>query len=71
MGIQSHFVVAIDENGQAKIDYEVSINFDNGNVWNEEEEQWSYHIEGDEFTTHYETAEKLLTTLVQQTWKVN
>lgn len=70
MAIQSHFVVVIDQNGQANIDYEISINFDNGDVWNEETQQWSYRSE-DEVATHYETAEKLLTTLVQQTWKEN
>ena len=68
MAMQSHFVVVIDENGQANIDYDTSINFDSGDVWNEETQEWSHRTE-DEVATQYETAEALLLSLVQQTWK--
>ena len=68
MAMQSHFVVVIDENGQANIDYDTSINFDSGDVWNEETQEWLYRTD-DEVATQYEKAEMLLVSLVKQTWK--
>lgn len=68
MGKQSHFVVVIDENGQANIDYDTSINFDTGDVWDEELHEW-FHRTDDEVAAQYEKAEMLLISLVKQTWK--
>ena len=68
MKLQHHFVVVIDENGEANIDYDTSINFDSGDVWDEETEEW-HHRSEEEVSTEYETAEMLLLSLVKQTWQ--
>jgi hypothetical protein len=70
MGKQSHFVVRIDEDGEANIDYDTSINFDSGDVWDEDKETW-FNRNEEEVSTEYETAEMLLLSLVKQTWKDN
>jgi hypothetical protein len=67
-GLQHHFVVVIDENGEANIDYDTSINFDSGDVWNEETEEWQ-HRSDEAVSSQYEKAEMLLLSLVKQTWK--
>ena len=68
MGKQAHFVVMIDEDGEAVIDYDTSINFDSGDVWDESTETWFGRNE-EEVSTEYEVAESLLISLVKQTWK--
>jgi len=70
MAKQSHFIVVIDENGQATIDYDTSINHNNGDVWDEDSEMWFYRTE-DEVSDAYEVAEEVLLSLVKQTWKDN
>jgi hypothetical protein len=70
MGKQSHFVVVIAENGQANIDYDTSINFDSGDVWDEDKETW-FNRNEEEVSTEYEAAEMLLLSLVKQTWRNN
>jgi hypothetical protein len=39
MALQHHFVVVV-EDGKAWIDYDVSINFDSGSIWDTEDEDW-------------------------------
>jgi hypothetical protein len=68
MAKQSHFVVMIDENGQATIDYDTSINFGNGDVWDEDRETWFDRNEA-EVSSEYEVAEALLLSLLKQTWR--
>ena len=70
MAKQSHFVVVIDEDGEATIDYDTSINFDSGDVWDEDSEMW-FHRTEDEVSKEYEVAEELLLSLVKQTWRGN
>lgn len=70
MSKQSHFVVAVDEEGVATIDYELSIHFDSGDVWDEDTASW-FNRNEPEVSEAYETAEALLLSLVKQTWKEN
>lgn len=68
MGKQSHFVVAVDEEGVAIIDYALSIHFDSGDVWDEDTASWFGRNEP-EVSDAYEKAEEVLMSLVRQTWK--
>jgi hypothetical protein len=68
MAKQSHFVVMIDENGEANIDYDTSVNFGDGDVWDDSLETWFNRTE-EEVSTEYELAEELMLSLVMQTWK--
>ena len=70
MAKQSHFLVVIDENGEANIDYDISINFDAGDVWDDSLETW-FNRNEDEVSKEYELAEELMLSLVKQTWKGN
>ena len=70
MAKQSHFVVMINEDGEATIDYDTSINFDSGDVWDEDTETW-FNRNEDEVSEKYELAENLLLSLVKQTWRGN
>ena len=42
MAKQYHYVVVFDEaTGEWSVDYDVSLNFDNGHIWDEEAQTWS------------------------------
>ena len=66
MSLQNHFVVVV-EDGMAYVDYDVSLNFDNGDVWDTETEQW-YDRNDEEVSEVYEKAEEKLLALLKQTW---
>lgn len=40
MSKQFHFIVVMEENGKARIDYDVPINDDAGEVWDPESNEW-------------------------------
>jgi hypothetical protein len=43
MSKQYHYVVLFDEKSKTwEIDFEVSINYDEGNVWDTQTQEWSY-----------------------------
>ena len=43
MSKQYHYVVLFDEESKTwEIDFEVSINYDEGNVWDTQTQEWSY-----------------------------
>ena len=43
MSKQVHYVVVWDDEDKSwTIDFDVSINYDNGNVWDTDLEEWSY-----------------------------
>jgi len=70
MALQHHFVVVVDENGEMNLDYSTSINFDSGDVWNDETEQW-HHRNEESVSDSYEKAEELLLEMVKKTWQQN
>jgi len=42
MAKQYHYVVVFDEaTGEWSVDYDVSLNFDNGHIWDTETQTWS------------------------------
>jgi hypothetical protein len=45
-------------------DDEVSLNFDQGKIWDEESESWAYAFEDDELENADENASELLNTLL-------
>jgi hypothetical protein len=56
MALQHHFIVVV-ENGKMFIDYETSINFDGGSVWDTETETWESPYD---YSSENETAMELL-----------
>lgn len=43
MSLQHHYIAVFDsETEKWSIDFEVSINFDEGRVWNTETQEWSF-----------------------------
>ena len=43
MSKQYHYVVFFDEESKTwEIDFDISINYDNGNVWDTQTQEWSY-----------------------------
>lgn len=56
---QYHFIVIVNEDGTFQMDYDTSINFDNGDVWNEEEHQWYFHTDNEVFEGYEEAADRL------------
>lgn len=67
MTLEHHFVVKIDESGEANIDYDTSVNFDAGDVWDNSLETW-FNGNDDAVSDSYEKAEKLMLSLVAKTW---
>lgn len=64
MGKQYHYVVLFDEELKTwTIDFEVSINYDEGNVWDTKTQEWTY-VESSEAedTIIQELSEKLANT---------
>lgn len=59
MSKQYHFVVIVNEDGTFQMDYDTSINFDNGNVWDTEESHWYSHTEDEVFDGYEEAADRL------------
>lgn len=70
MAKEAHFIVMINENGEANIEYEISMNFDCGEVWDTIKETW-FERNDNQVSSEYERAELLLLSLVKQTWKEN
>ena len=66
MSKQYHFVVLVNEDGTAEIEPTISLNFDNGDVWDTEQQQWYDHSE-DEVAEGYDLAEAQLSALLKQT----
>lgn len=59
MSKQVHYVVVYDESDESwSIDFDVSINFGNGNVWDTETEEWTY-LEDEEDVLISELQERL------------
>jgi hypothetical protein len=56
MALQHHFVVVV-EDGEMFIDHDVSINFDDGRVYDTETDQWT---DAYEYYEEYEKANELL-----------
>ena len=47
---QYHYVVCFDEDSNSwNIDFDISLNHDNGNIWDTKTEEWSYPHEEDKF----------------------
>lgn len=66
MALQHHFVVRIEEDGSAEIDWDTSLNFDSGDVWDTEKEEW-YNRTEEAVSYSYDLAEARLTALLKQT----
>jgi hypothetical protein len=62
MTLQHHFIVVIEE-GKAVIDHEVSINYDEGRIYNTELDTWS---DAYEHYQEYEQANELLQDLLMK-----
>lgn len=45
MALQHHFVVIMNEDGSAEIDWETEINNDNSTIWDTEKLEWYHHTE--------------------------
>ena len=46
MSKQYHYVVVYHEDtGEWSVDYDVSLNFDNGHIWDEDTQEWSAEYE--------------------------
>ena len=59
MSKQVHYVVVYDEEDKSwSIDFDVSINYDDGNVWDTETEEWTY-VEDEEDTIIQDLNERL------------
>jgi hypothetical protein len=63
MSKQYHFVVAVEDSGKMFIDYEASINFDNGEVWDTEKEVWLASHDESVYDQYEQAADKLHTLL--------
>ena len=68
MAFQHHFVVIVEEDGTSYIDYDTSVNFDCGEVWDDNSEMW-FSRNDDEVVDSYEQASTLLSNLLEQTRK--
>ena len=62
MALQHHFVVVV-EDGKMFIDHDVSINFDEGRVYDTELDNW---IDAYEYYEEYEKANELLQDLLMK-----
>ena len=62
MALQHHFVVVV-EDGKMFIDHDVSINFDNGRVYDTELDNWT---DAYEYYEEYEKANELLQNLLMK-----
>ena len=60
---QIYFAVAVNTDGTMYIDPDISVNFDEAQVWNEATEKWEDISENEEFAdTAFEQLSKLLET---------
>lgn len=59
MSKQYHFIVIVNEDGTFEMDYDTSINFDNGDVWDTKENEWKFHTDDEVFEGYEEAADRL------------
>ena len=71
MAKEAHFIVVVKDDGTFDYDFDVSINFDNGQIWDTETEQWFTPNDSPEHNFAYREGLSILTNQLnkqEKTW---